>query len=154
MGVTTFTQDHTAPFPPAKMFQTMILEFHTLLQKALPQEIKSVDLEHGQWGSPGCISKTTFNGGFVKYRTDVIDKDNLRTKYVLIDGDVVGDKVESVVYELKVEPSGSGCILKLTTNYHTKGDHKLSPEEIAAEKEKNIRPYKTLVDYLLANPSH
>jgi len=45
---------------------------------------------------------------YLKHKIDALDTANFVCKYTLIEGDVLGDKVECVVYEVKFVASGSG----------------------------------------------
>lgn len=74
-------------------------------------------------------------GGYEKYRIVVADHSNKCYKNTLVEGGVVGDKVESADLEISfIGESNPG--MKITTTYHTKGDLKLTEEEICAEKNK------------------
>ncbi|CAN4120637.1 unnamed protein product [Withania somnifera] len=96
-------------------------------------------------------------GSPIKYLTHkihVIDDKNLVSKYSLVDGDVLGDKLKSINYDIKFEASeNGGCVCKTTTEYHTKGDHVFTEEEHNVGKEKAIDLFKAVEAYLLANPS-
>lgn len=90
---------------------------------------------------------------FLKHKIDALDTVNLVCKYTLIEGDVIFDKIESVVYEVKFLASGDGgCVCKMTSEYHTKGDMELKEEDIKQGKEKAMGLYKVVEEYLLANP--
>ena len=88
----------------------------------------------------------------MKNRVDALDMDNFFCKYTTIEGGVIGDRLESISYEIKIEASGSGCVCKMTSNYHTKGDLVLKEEEIKAGKDEALGMYKVVEEYLLANP--
>ncbi|KAI9196194.1 hypothetical protein LWI28_021834 [Acer negundo] len=73
----------------------------------------------------GCIKQANFyegdvhmiTGGYMRHRIDDLDKDNFLFKYSLIERDVLGDKIESVVYAAKFEAtSDGGCLLRLLLN--------------------------------------
>lgn len=84
----------------------------------------------------------------------MVDEKNLVSKYSLVEGDVLGDKLESITYEVKFEASGNGgCVCKTTSEYHTKGDHVVTEEEHNVGKEKAIDLLKAVEAYLVANPS-
>ncbi|KAL6339599.1 hypothetical protein AAG906_034684 [Vitis piasezkii] len=107
-----------------RWFKALILESHNLLPKLAPQTIK----------------RSRFK--FVKYKIDEIDENNCTCKYSLIDGDMLGDKLETIKYEVKFE-----------AHYHTKGDIELKDEDIQAGKDKALAAYKVVEDHLAANPS-
>lgn len=82
-----------------------------------------------------------------------MDKEKLECRYTLIEGGVLGDQLESIVYEMKFEESGDGgCICKTTSEYHTKGEFEIKEESIREGKEKAMGVYKLVEAYLLANP--
>ena len=90
---------------------------------------------------------------FVKYKIDEIDENNCTCRYSLIDGDMLGDKLETIKYEVKFEASGEGSVCKSSSHYHTKGDIELKDEDIQAGKDKALAAYKVVEDHLAANPS-
>ncbi|KAI3473513.1 hypothetical protein Pfo_031619, partial [Paulownia fortunei] len=111
----------------------------------------------GDGVSAGCIRQTNFADGahfkYVKHRIDAIDTENYVCKYSLVEGEVLGDKLENICYEIKFEASeDGGCVIKLTSEYHTKGDIELNDEEIKAGKEQALVLYKACEEYLHANP--
>ncbi|XP_031250275.1 pathogenesis-related protein STH-2-like [Pistacia vera] len=91
---------------------------------------------------------------YVKHRIDVLDKENFVCKYTLIEGDSLGDKLESIVYEVKFEASSDngGSVCKVASEYHTKGDHEIKEEVFKASQEKAVELYKVVEAHLLANP--
>ncbi|OIT40508.1 pathogenesis-related protein sth-2 [Nicotiana attenuata] len=91
---------------------------------------------------------------YLKHKLHVIDDKNLVTKYSLIEGDILGDKLESITYDVKFETSANGgCIFKTSTEYHTKGDYVIKEEEHNEGKDKAMELFKAVEDYLLANPT-
>ncbi|XP_030463074.1 major allergen Pru ar 1-like [Syzygium oleosum] len=156
MGVTTYAQEFTTPITPSRMFKALILDSHNLIPKIAPQGIKSIEFIEGDGGA-GSIKVTNFAEGghlkFLKHRIDALDTDNLVCKYTLIEGDVIFEKIESVVYEVKfLASSDGGCVCKMTSEYHTKGDVELKEEDIKQGKEKAMGLYKVVEEYLSANP--
>lgn len=100
MGVHTFTQEITTPIAPARMFKALIVDSHYLVPKLMPS-IKSIEFVEGD-GGVGSIKQTNFPEGshfkYLKHRIDAIDHDNYSCKYTLIEGDVLGDTLESISY--------------------------------------------------------
>ncbi|KAK4855161.1 hypothetical protein QYF36_004589 [Acer negundo] len=82
------------------------------------KSIKSIVVIEGDGDEFGCIKQANFcEGGYMRHRIDDLDKDNFLCKYSLIEGDVLGDKIESVVYAAKFEAtSDGGCLLRLLLN--------------------------------------
>ncbi|KAI6692969.1 hypothetical protein NL676_020679 [Syzygium grande] len=138
------------------MFKALILDSHNLIPKIAPQGIKSIEFIEGDGGA-GSIKVTNFAEGghlkFLKHRIDALDTENLVCKYTLIEGDVIFEKIELVVYEVKFSASNDGgCVCKMTSEYHTKGDVELKEEDIKQGKEKAMGLYKVVEEYLSANP--
>lgn len=86
-----------------------------------------------------------------------MDKEKLECKYTLIEGDALGDQLDSIVYEIKFDKSGAtddgGCALKMRTEYHTKEEFDINEEIMREGKEKAMEVYKLVEAYLLANPN-
>lgn len=90
---------------------------------------------------------------YVKHRIDELDKENLVCKYTMIEGDALGDKLESISYEVKFEAAGDGgCKCLMTSKYNTIGNIEIKEEEIKAGKDSAIGIYKVVEAYLLENP--
>ncbi|KAK3418015.1 hypothetical protein EUGRSUZ_H03995 [Eucalyptus grandis] len=157
MAVTTFTQEFTTPIAPSRMFNALILDSHNLIPKIAPQGIKSIEFIEGN-GGVGSIKQTNFaEGGHLKYlkhKIDALDSNNLVCKYTLIEGDVIFNKIESVVYEVKFEASSNGgCVCKMSSEYHLKAGVELREEDIKQGKEKAMGLYKVVEEYLSTNPN-
>ncbi|KAA8527413.1 hypothetical protein F0562_034872 [Nyssa sinensis] len=156
MGVITYDMELACSISPAKMFKAFVLDADNLIPKILPQAIKCVEVLHGD-GGPGTIKLITFGEGSqfksVKHRVDAIDKENFTYSYSIIEGDALMDILESISYEIKIvaSPDG-GSICKNTSKYHTKGDAKITEEQIKSGKEKASGMFKAVEAYLLANP--
>ncbi|XP_010259439.1 PREDICTED: major allergen Pru ar 1-like [Nelumbo nucifera] len=156
MGVTTFTQEFASPVAPARMFKALILDSRNLIPKLMPQAIKSVDLIQGD-GEVGSIEQVNFTEAipfkYVKNRVNELDKENFVCKYSLIEGDPLKDKLDHIDYEVKfMSSSDGGCMCKMISQYHTKGDVEIKEEEIKEGKDQAKGMYKLVENYLLANP--
>ncbi|KAM0008439.1 putative Bet v I/Major latex protein [Helianthus debilis subsp. tardiflorus] len=152
MGVVTYTDEHTSPVPPARIFKASILDSHNLMPKLLPDAIKSIELIKGD-GRAGSINQINFAGGFAKHQIDEIDEKAFTYKYTLIEGNGISDKIEKVSYDIKFEGSADGgSISKMTTAIYTHGDFEIKDEELKAGKEKVLGLYKVVEAYLLKNP--
>uniref|UniRef100_A0A5B7CAS8 Bet v I/Major latex protein domain-containing protein n=1 Tax=Davidia involucrata TaxID=16924 RepID=A0A5B7CAS8_DAVIN len=157
MGVTSVSQEFTTPIAPARMFKALITDSHNLIPKLMPQSIKSIEFVQGDGGA-GSIKQTNFADGshfkYLKHRIDALDNENYVCKYTLIEGDVLGDKLKSIAYEVKFEASGNGgsCICKMTSEYHAAADVELKEEEIKGGKDKAMAMSKVVEAYLLENP--
>ncbi|OWM71180.1 hypothetical protein CDL15_Pgr011307 [Punica granatum] len=155
MGVTSFTQEFPCPISPALMFRALIVESSALIPRLLPQLIKSVELVEGDGGA-GSIEQVNFTEAshfkYLKHRIDELDRENFLCRYAMIEGDALGDKLDSIDYEVKFEAAtGGGSICKTTSKYNTKAEFQVDEEEIKAGKEKAFAIYKVVEAYLLEN---
>ncbi|KAK4795429.1 hypothetical protein SAY86_013423 [Trapa natans] len=156
MGVRTHTQEISCPIAPARMFRALIVEASSLIPRLLPQFIRNVELVQGDGGA-GSIEQVNFTEAshfkYVKHRIDKLDRENFICRYTMIEGDPLGDKLESIDYEVMFEAAISGgSICKMTSKYNTKGDCQIDEEEIMAGKEKAMAVYKVVEAFLLENP--
>lgn len=89
---------------------------------------------------------------YVKHQIEELDKENFVCKYRMIEGDVLGEELESIAHEVKFEAADGGSICKMASKYHTKGKFEIKEEEIKAGKAKAMGIYKVVEAYLLENP--
>ncbi|KAK1426143.1 hypothetical protein QVD17_14812 [Tagetes erecta] len=152
MGVITYTDEHTSPVLPARIFKASILDSHNLMPKLLPDAIKNVEFIKGD-GQAGSIKQINFAIGFAKHHIDELDEKTFTYKYTLIEGMGISDKIEKVCYDIKFEGSADGgTISKMTTTIYTHGDFEIKEEELKAGKEKISGLYKVVEAYLIKNP--
>lgn len=91
----------------------------------------------------------------MKHRVDAVDAEKFFCKYTLIESDVSFDKIESVVYEVKLEAvADGGCLCRMTSEYHVKEGVELKEEEIQQGKDKAMGLFKVVEEYLVANPDY
>ena len=151
----TYTEEFSCKVAPKRMFKALILESHIHIPKIAPGGIKSIEYVEGD-GGVGSIKQTNFaEGGHLKslkHKIDAIDSEKLYCKYTLIEGDVIFDKIESVVYEIKFEATNDGCVCKMTSHYHTKPGVELKDEDVKKGKDKAIGLFKAVEEYLVAHP--
>jgi hypothetical protein len=89
---------------------------------------------------------------FVKERVDEVDNANFKYNYTVIEGDVLGDKLEKVSHELKIVAApGGGSIVKISSKFHAKGDHEVNAEEMKGAKEMAEKLLRAVESYLLAH---
>ncbi|KAI3459569.1 hypothetical protein Pfo_016232 [Paulownia fortunei] len=156
MAITKYTQEIKLRVSAKRMYKALVTESYTILPKLMPNVVNSIEKLQGDGGA-GTIRQTNFAEGtpykYVKHRIDALDTENYVSKYTLIEGPVLGDKIESISYDQKFEDSSDGgCITKIVSEYHTKGDIQLKEEDIKAGKEQSISFYTLTEEYLLANP--
>lgn len=87
------------------------------------------------------------------HRVDEIDESNFVYNFSIIEG--LGDNLEKVSFKSKlVEGPNGGSIRKVHVQYFTKGDAKVSEEELKAGQAKVEGLVKIVEGYLLANPDY
>jgi hypothetical protein len=90
---------------------------------------------------------------YLKNRIDMIDNDKLVCNYTMIEGDPLGEKLESIAYEVKFEAiSEGGCLCKMTSIYNAIGDFEVKEEEVKEGRESSIGICKVVEAYLMENP--
>ncbi|KAF7837774.1 pathogenesis-related protein STH-2-like [Senna tora] len=156
MGMSMFTQEYSSPVAASRMFEALIVDSRTLLPKLLPQFVQDINVIQGD-GEAGSIEQINLAEGgpfkYLKHRIDVLDRENLECKYTMIEGGPLGDKLESIGYEVKFEGSGDGgCVCKMTSKYNTIGGHQVKEEETKEGRESTIAIYKVVESYLQNNP--
>ncbi|KAK4354870.1 hypothetical protein RND71_027064 [Anisodus tanguticus] len=154
MGVTTYTQDIATLVDPARVFRGLVLDADNLVPKLMSQVVRNIETVEGD----GCIKKMNFVEGYpikyLKHKIHVIDNKNMVIKYSLIEGEVLGENLEHISYDVRFEGSeNGGCICKTISEYHTNGDFIVKEEEIKEGKEKAVELVRVVEAYLLANPS-
>ena len=60
--MTTFTEGHTSPVAPARLFKALFVDGHNIIPKLAPQSIKKIELLESDGGA-GSIRKTIFAEG-------------------------------------------------------------------------------------------
>nr|P38950.2 RecName: Full=Major pollen allergen Car b 1 isoform 2; AltName: Full=Allergen Car b I; AltName: Allergen=Car b 1 [Carpinus betulus] len=155
MGVFNYEAETTSVIPAARLFKAFILDGNKLIPKVSPQAVSSVENVEGN-GGPGTIKKITFSEGspvkYVKERVEEIDHTNFKYNYTVIEGDVLGDKLEKVSHELKIVAApGGGSIVKISSKFHAKGYHEVNAEEMKGAKEMAEKLLRAVESYLLAH---
>ena len=87
------------------------------------------------------------------HQIDAVDTENLTYNYSVIEGDVIGNVLEKISYEVKiVAGSDGGSIMTHNSKYFTKGDHEIDEELVKGAKERASGLFKAVETYLVANP--
>ncbi|KAK4421618.1 Major strawberry allergen Fra a 1.06 [Sesamum alatum] len=149
MGIKSFFQELKTTVSPSRLFKALITDSQEVVPKFMPHSIKSIETVEGADSvGVGCIRQTNFPD--VKHRIDVIDAENNVCKYTLIEGDGHPDKLEKIFFKMKFKASeDGGCVVKLTSEYQTKGDAELNDYEIKAGKEQAVGLYKACEEPIL-----
>lgn len=64
MGLVSFAQETESPIAPGRLFKALILDFHNLYTKLMPQSIISMDIIEGD-GGVGTIKQINFTQGLI-----------------------------------------------------------------------------------------
>ncbi|XP_030545632.1 major strawberry allergen Fra a 1-3-like [Rhodamnia argentea] len=156
MGVVTYSQEFTSVVAPSRMFKALVLDSHNILPKIVPEGIKSVKFIEGD-GGVGSIKQTNFGESahikYTKHKIDALDVENFYCKYTLIESDIKFDKIDFIVYEVKFTSADGGCVCKMTSDYHVKDGAELKEDDIKQGKDRAMGLFKTVEEYLLANPA-
>lgn len=89
----------------------------------------------------------------MKHRIDAIDKENLTFNYAVIEGHGKPEMLESILYEIKIEPSPEGgCKIKNVIKYHLKQEVEIKEDDFKDAMEEALIVLKIVDAYLLANP--
>ncbi|KAF3456294.1 hypothetical protein FNV43_RR00944 [Rhamnella rubrinervis] len=156
MVVFTYESETTSIVAPARLFKSLILDSDNLIPKVVPQAVKNTETISGN-GGPGTIKKVHLGEGsqfkYVVHQIDAVDAENLTYSYSVIEGDVLGDLLEKISYDVKiVAGSGGGSIVNNTSKYFTKEDYELKEEQVKEGKERASGLFKAVEAYLIANP--
>ncbi|CAO2821059.1 unnamed protein product [Amaranthus hypochondriacus] len=159
MGVYTFTvQDGTSTVAPARLFKGLCLDNQNIFPKVLPNVIKSIEFVQGDSTSVGCVKQFNFAQGiphkYAKGKVNELDVNNYYVKFTNFEGDMLGDVLECVVYEVKIESSGSGSHYKMVSHFHTKGDVVVTETDdiVKGDIQSLKMTYKAVEEYLCKNP--
>ncbi|XP_030545616.1 major allergen Pru ar 1-like [Rhodamnia argentea] len=154
MGVFAFKDEYISTIPPARLFKAIAVDSHNLFPKLMPQAIKSVDIIEGD-GGVGTIKQINVIEGSriisIKSRVDDLNQETLTYRYTMID---LKEKFESIVHEVKFEPTPEGgSKSKITGTCSAKSDVELKEEDVKVDKEKILGTFKAVEAYLLQNPN-
>ncbi|KAK3418027.1 hypothetical protein EUGRSUZ_H04009 [Eucalyptus grandis] len=156
MGVITYSQEFTCAVAPSRMFKALILDSHNIIPKIVTGGIKSVEFIEGD-GRVGSIKQTNFGESahikYTKHKIDALDVENFYCKYTLIESDIKFDKIKFIVYEVKFALANGGCVCKMTSEYHVEEGAELKEDDIKHGKDRAMGLFKTVEEYLLANPA-
>ncbi|KAF7848466.1 hypothetical protein BT93_L1923 [Corymbia citriodora subsp. variegata] len=156
MGVVTYSQELTSTVASSRMFKALVLDSHNIIPMIVPGGIKSVKFIEGD-GGVGSIKQTNFGESahikYTKHKIDALDVENFYCKYTLIESDIKFDKIDLIVYEVKFTSVDSGCVCKMSSNYHVKEGAELKEDDIKQGKDRAMGLFKIVEEYLLANPA-
>ncbi|NBH36891.1 hypothetical protein D3Z58_26220, partial [Clostridiaceae bacterium] len=157
MGVVTYEYEVVSTLPPSRLFKAFLLDSDNFIPKVIPGAFKSIETIEGS-GGPGTVKLITFGEGSqyktAKHRVDEVDEANYTYKYSVIEGDALGDEIESISYVVKIAPGpDGGSVVKTVSTYHTKTEHhSITEEKIKEGKEKAKAIFHAVEAHLHANP--
>ncbi|ESR32712.1 hypothetical protein CICLE_v10006674mg [Citrus x clementina] len=158
MVLGTIVDKHKSPIAVERLWKALICDAHNFMPKALPQVISSIDLLEGD-GGVGTIKKFNFTEvvkefRYVKDRVEIMDNENHVFRYSIVEGGILGFKVNSYVAEVTFTSSSDGdCFAKLKIEYESLGDSLLSEEDVRNIKQGIQTMVKAAERFLLANPN-
>nr|ADL09408.1 pathogenesis-related protein 10 [Crocus sativus] len=159
MTTVTWSHEIESSADPAPLFKASMLDWHNLAPKIWPDiVVSSTAVSGGGNHSIGSVRQLNFAPGvrpfaFVKERLDFIDMEKLECKSSLVEGGLIGVKLESISFHYKFEAaSNGGCIVKLTVTLKTLAGA-VAEGETESTKEGVTKRIKAVEAYLLANPT-
>ncbi|CAH9082599.1 unnamed protein product [Cuscuta epithymum] len=156
MGVSAYTDVAKSPIAAHRLFQAFYVDSHNLFPKVLPQVFSKIDLIPGQGGAPTIKLIQYRDGDQVKCMKNEItelDANKLVCKNRIVEGNMIGDEIETICYDVKFEAnSGGGCTCTTKIEYHTKGDFVINEEEMKKAEEKSKGIFEAVQAYLTAHP--
>ncbi|GLJ09619.1 hypothetical protein SUGI_0112880 [Cryptomeria japonica] len=134
------------------------VDIHNLLPKQVPWIISGIALLQGD-GGVGTIRQVNFTAAnkdfsYVKEKVDLIDEANMVYGFSHVEGGVLGTKVASVSYRIKLTPkTWGGSISTTTCNYDSLPGVPYDESKIEEIKANTIGLFRILEGYLIANPT-
>ncbi|XP_074318973.1 pathogenesis-related protein STH-21-like [Silene latifolia] len=155
MGVVTFTVvERECAVTPARLFKAMWFDNHNFYTLAMPHYIKSFELLKGDLDSIGCVKQFNFAEGtphkYFKSENLDFDVEKNYIKYKTFEGDVLGDNIDYIVYEAKIEATGQ---FKMIGHFHPKGDVELATDdEVKCNLGGLVKALNAAEQYLINHP--
>ncbi|RYR12909.1 hypothetical protein Ahy_B04g070186 isoform B [Arachis hypogaea] len=153
MGVVTQEYATPAAVPPARLFKAMSLDIHNLFPKIV-EPIQSIEFTQGDGGA-GTIKKLTILEGTLNRHLDEIDAEKFVYNFSIIGGTGLAETLEKIQFESQlVETPNGGSLRKVHVQFFTKGDAKMSEQDLKASQAKVEGLVKLVETFLLANPDY
>eukprot|EP00262_Sarcandra_glabra_P007037 TRINITY_DN19607_c0_g1_i1.p1 TRINITY_DN19607_c0_g1~~TRINITY_DN19607_c0_g1_i1.p1 ORF type:complete len:161 (+),score=23.64 TRINITY_DN19607_c0_g1_i1:94-576(+) len=156
MALSGYTEEYESPVAPARLFKATAMESHNLLPKLMPEIVASASLLKGD-GGVGSVKQFNFTEAIpyaqMKERVDVLDTDKLVHKFAVIDGQDLGEKLETSVYQFEILPGkNGGSIFKVTAEYKVLPGIEYTEKDMVVAKGGVTGLFKASEAYLLENP--
>ncbi|XP_020585865.1 major allergen Pru ar 1-like [Phalaenopsis equestris] len=154
----TFTHEGVSNVSIDRLWKAGILDAHNLMPKLLPDVITKVELLEGDGGA-GTVKKFVFSEAVKEFRyivdkTDALDDENHIIKQTVVEGGLIGSRLKSYSFELKLEAGSNGkTVEKTTVHYETLDDTPLSVEEQGQINASFSLMTKAVEEHLIANPA-
>ncbi|KAF9667747.1 hypothetical protein SADUNF_Sadunf15G0055600 [Salix dunnii] len=155
----TIFGEYSSAVPVDRLWKATFCDGHNLMPKILPVIISSIDVLEGDGAGVGTVKKFNFTDAikdcsYVKDRVEVMDHENHRVKYSILEGGALGVKVKSYSVEVCLTSTNEGgCLAKMNIAYESMGESLLS-EEDANELQQGIFAMVKAVDaHLVENPT-
>ncbi|XP_020686575.1 pathogenesis-related protein 1-like [Dendrobium catenatum] len=154
----SFTFQEVSTVGPDRLWKAGILDAHNLLPKLLPDFISKVELLEGDGGA-GTVKKFHFSEAVKEFRfivdkTEELNNEKYILKQSIIEGGLIGLRLKSYSFEMKLDVGNNGENLQKTTVfYETLDDTPLSAEEQEQISASLSMMTKAVEAYLIANPA-
>ena len=70
MGLVSFAQENESPISASRLFKALVLDYHNLYKKLMPESIISTEIIQGD-GGVGSIKQINFIQGFAKKKKKI-----------------------------------------------------------------------------------
>lgn len=159
-GASVYTHlmaDYTSPVEPHRLFEAHCLDDHNFMPKFLPESFRSIEYVCGGAPAVGSVKRVNFAKGrpfkCTTYRVDELDVDKLNIKYTIIEGDILEDKWDSIVYEINIRPSTTGSHFTMIGYYHAKKKAVTTEYDVKVHREGLKNNHKAIQEFLLLYPT-
>lgn len=85
-------------------------------------------------------------------RIDALDTEKYYVRSTLFEGEYIGDTLEKIVHEIKMEPLETGCKSTVRSDYHLKPSAVFNEAVAEANKMHSQMLNKAMEEYLLSHP--
>nr|AVZ46890.1 pathogenesis related class 10 protein [Hypericum annulatum] len=155
MVVIKTVEEATYRVPAHRMFKALVTERQIMAPKVMPSFFSNMEIVHGD-GGVGTVKKATFTQGLpfktMSLRIDAIDIEKYYVRSTLFEGEMIGDTLEKIVHETKMEPLETGCKSTVRSEYHLKPGAVFNEAIAEATKMHSQILNKAMEEYLLSHP--
>ncbi|KAL8100399.1 pathogenesis-related protein 2-like [Apium graveolens] len=139
----------------AEMYKAMFLDMDVVIPQILPQLIKSIQILDGE-GGVGTIKYLTYGQAVkatsVKQKVIVMDEEEMTYSYIVFEGDILSQEVESITNHFTVVPTDDGgCVVKLRVVFTPVASEIVPEEYIKDTIAQSFQVFKATESYIQAN---